>query len=67
VYQLIGEVIALAFKLPIPGPVIGMLLLFLTLVARGKRLGRTAQYRQRPALAPVAAVRARRHRRDGAS
>ena len=35
VYQLIGEVIALAFKLPVPGPVIGMLLLFLTLLARG--------------------------------
>jgi holin-like protein len=35
VYQLVGEVIALAFKLPVPGPVIGMLLLFLTLLARG--------------------------------
>ncbi len=35
VYQLIGEVIALVFKLPVPGPVIGMLLLFLTLLARG--------------------------------
>ena len=34
VYQLVGEVIALAFKLPVPGPVIGMLLLFLTLIAR---------------------------------
>ena len=35
VYQLAGEVIALAFRLPIPGPVIGMLLLFLSLLARG--------------------------------
>jgi holin-like protein len=35
VYQLAGEVIALAFKLPVPGPVIGMLLLFLSLLARG--------------------------------
>jgi holin-like protein len=35
VYQLVGEVIALAFKLPVPGPVIGMLLLFITLTARG--------------------------------
>ena len=35
VYQLLGEVIALALGLPIPGPVIGMLLLFLTLLARG--------------------------------
>ncbi|MGB8435048.1 MAG: CidA/LrgA family protein [Burkholderiales bacterium] len=35
VYQLIGEVIALVFALPIPGPVIGFAALFLTLVARG--------------------------------
>jgi holin-like protein len=34
-YQLIGEVIVLATGLPVPGPVIGMLLLFLTLLARG--------------------------------
>jgi len=36
VYQLIGEVIARGFALPVPGPVIGMLLLFLTLVVRGR-------------------------------
>lgn len=35
VYQTIGESIALVFKLPVPGPVIGMLLLFITLVLRG--------------------------------
>ena len=35
VYQLAGELLALVFKLPVPGPVIGMLLLFLTLLARG--------------------------------
>jgi holin-like protein len=35
VYQLLGEVIALVFKLPIPGPVIGFAALFLTLVVRG--------------------------------
>ncbi len=35
VYQLVGEVVALALELPVPGPVIGMLLLFLTLLARG--------------------------------
>ncbi len=29
-YQLIGELIVRAFALPIPGPVIGMALLFLT-------------------------------------
>jgi holin-like protein len=35
VYQLAGEVIVLALDLPVPGPVIGMLLLFLTLLLRG--------------------------------
>jgi holin-like protein len=35
VFQLLGEVIARALSLPIPGPVIGMALLFLTLVIRG--------------------------------
>jgi holin-like protein len=35
VYQLLGEVIALVFKLPVPGPVIGFAALFLTLVVRG--------------------------------
>ncbi len=33
-YQLAGEATALAFSLPVPGPVIGMLMLFATLVAR---------------------------------
>ncbi|PTD96079.1 CidA/LrgA family protein [Pseudothauera lacus] len=36
VYQLVGEVIARGLDLPVPGPVIGMLLLFLTLVVRGR-------------------------------
>lgn len=35
VYQLIGELLARAFALPIPGPVIGMALLFLSLLVRG--------------------------------
>lgn len=34
VYQLVGEVLVQASGLPVPGPVVGMLLLFLTLVAR---------------------------------
>lgn len=34
-YQLAGEVIARALSLPVPGPVIGLALLFATLVARG--------------------------------
>jgi len=33
-YQLAGELISRTFSLPLPGPVLGMLLLFLTLVAR---------------------------------
>ncbi len=36
VYQLIGEVIVQFTRLPVPGPVIGLLLLFLTLCIRGK-------------------------------
>jgi holin-like protein len=34
VYQLLGEISVLTFELPIPGPVLGMLLLFITLVIR---------------------------------
>lgn len=33
-YQLCGELLARYMELPVPGPVIGMLLLFLTLLAR---------------------------------
>jgi len=35
VFQLTGEVLARYLELPIPGPVIGMLLLFLALALRG--------------------------------
>lgn len=35
VFQLIGEVLAQLFALPIPGPVIGMALLFVALALRG--------------------------------
>ncbi len=35
VYQLVGEMLVLYFRLPVPGPVIGMLLLFLSLCVRG--------------------------------
>jgi holin-like protein len=35
VFQLIGEVIARTFALAVPGPVIGMALLFIALVVRG--------------------------------
>jgi len=35
VYQLVGEIIVVALALPIPGPVLGMALLFATLIVRG--------------------------------
>lgn len=35
VYQLAGEVIVQLTGLPVPGPVVGMLLLFVTLAGRG--------------------------------
>ena len=36
IYQLAGELLVRALGFPIPGPVIGMALLFLTLLARGR-------------------------------
>lgn len=41
VFQVIGEIIAYGFSLPVPGPVIGMALLFLALVIRGDVSERT--------------------------
>jgi holin-like protein len=35
VYQLVGEVLVQLTALPVPGPVVGMLLLFVSLAARG--------------------------------
>ena len=35
VYQLVGEALVHVTGLPVPGPVVGMLLLFVSLVARG--------------------------------
>jgi len=35
-YELIGEVSVLLLKIPVPGPVLGMLMLFLTLQMKGK-------------------------------
>ena len=35
VYQLVGEVSVHLLDIPVPGPVLGMLLLFLTLLVRG--------------------------------
>lgn len=35
VYQLIGEVLVQLLALPVPGPVVGMLLLFISLLVRG--------------------------------
>lgn len=36
IYQLVGEVSVLYLKLPVPGPVMGMILLFVTLLIRRK-------------------------------
>ena len=36
VYQLVGEVLVQLTGLPVPGPVVGMLLLFITLIVRGR-------------------------------
>ena len=36
VYQLVGEIVVVALGLPVPGPVLGMALLFVTLVMRGQ-------------------------------
>jgi holin-like protein len=35
VYQLIGEIVVVVLRLPVPGPVLGMALLFVTLIVRG--------------------------------
>lgn len=35
IYQLIGEVTVLFLALPVPGPVLGLILLFITLMIRG--------------------------------
>jgi holin-like protein len=35
VFQLIGEIAVIAFGLPVPGPVVGMALLFVSLIVRG--------------------------------
>ena len=45
VFQLIGEIAVVAFGLPVPGPVVGMALLFVSLILRGSvtdDLGSTA-------------------------
>jgi len=36
IYQLVGEVSVRLLQIPVPGPVLGMLMLFLTLVLRGR-------------------------------
>jgi holin-like protein len=35
VYQLVGEIVVVASGLPVPGPVVGMALLFVSLLLRG--------------------------------
>ncbi|MFT7286861.1 MAG: holin-like protein [Halieaceae bacterium] len=36
IYQLLGEISVMALRLPVPGPVLGMLMLFFTLMIRGR-------------------------------
>lgn len=43
VYQLVGEVTVRLLGLPIPGPVLGMVMLFVTLMIRGKVLASVGQ------------------------
>lgn len=38
-YQLAGEVLVLLSGIPVPGPVVGMVLLLITLLVRGKSAG----------------------------
>ena len=47
IYQLVGEIIVRATSLPFPGPVMGMLLLFVTLLLRSslvKKIEKTTQF-----------------------
>ncbi len=41
-YQLVGEVLVVATRAPVPGPVVGMLALFVSLCVRGG-LGRSVE------------------------
>ncbi len=36
IYQLAGEISVLLLRIPVPGPVLGMIMLFITLVWRGR-------------------------------
>ena len=44
IYQVIGEVAVLMLQIPIPGPVVGMLLLFLTLAFRKQAVDETLSH-----------------------
>ena len=66
VYQCIGEILVRWTGLPVPGPVIGMVLLFATLVVEAGCAGLAAVRGIGTAVASVAAVRSRRRRRDAA-
>ena len=43
VYQLVGEVVVRLLDVPIPGPVLGMVMLFVTLAIRGATDRETSQ------------------------
>ena len=46
-YQTVGELVSSGLALSIPGPVIGMVLLLLTLLAKGEKLDKKAIKKQR--------------------
>ena len=65
VCQLVGEIVVVAFGLPVPGPVVGMVLLFVHLIVRrgvSEDLSNTVAWL---AEAPFVAVRAGRSRCNG--
>ncbi len=65
-FQCAGEALAYFFDLPIPGPVLGMALLFAALLVATRSAGGAGQRGRGARQAPVAAVRSRRRRRDAA-
>ncbi len=65
VCQLVGEIVVVAFGLPVPGPVVGMVLLFVLSHRAPRRFRGSKQYVAWLAEAPFVAVRAGRSRCNG--
>lgn len=62
IFQLVGEVAVQLSGLPIPGPVVGMVLLLVALRWQRVTARHAARHRRNPAVASVVAVRPRRGR-----